>query len=124
MWRLEFLVGGRKLGGALGHQKLQLILGALALGYVHEYVHRPEQFARVVVEGVGVGENRKAPAVRALDEDPRRSSYPRSVSRARAIEHRSWAIGDPSGAYNLNEPQKRSSGSFSFGMRPHNRAAC
>jgi hypothetical protein len=33
-------------------------------------------------------------------------------------------MGDPSGAYNLNEPQKRFSGSFSFGARPHSRTAC
>ena len=46
------------------------------------------------------------------------------VCRANAIQQFSWAMGDPSGAKSLNEPQKRSTGSFNFGSRPQSCTAC
>jgi hypothetical protein len=65
----QLVVGRRKICGALAHPALQLLLGALALGYVHQNVHSTEQFAGLVVDGVGVGKCRKVPAVRSLYDD-------------------------------------------------------
>jgi hypothetical protein len=53
----------------LGQPALALLLGPLALGYVHKYVHRPEKFTRLIVDWVGVGKRGEALAVRALDND-------------------------------------------------------
>jgi hypothetical protein len=53
-------------------------------------------------------------------------SCPLNASRAcsaSAIQHLSWVIGVPSAAKSLNDPQKRSTGSFSFGARPQSRTA-